>query len=1401
MAEKKQGSRKSRHAAFSEENRHNILQLIQDRLPLMLLVIDRQFHVRDLNKAALDYTEGCTGEIIGELIGNVFRCLESFKTEKGCGYSPGCKKCSYRHLVSITIDEQRGFGPFESVIQKYSLDGSRRAIPVQINSYPIEISEEKLALVILSDITQQKETEYKLRQSEERLRSTLESMSDLVFSIDKEGRFSDLYQPDSESNLMVPREIFTGQHYNDILPPQYAKLIDDAFNNLKAGKSKVQEVEYTVETGGVINWYSSKISRRHDPDGNFDGITIVSKDITTLKETEQQLHEKEVKLSSILDTVPDMVYEINPDGTVVFSNREAVEKLGWSVAKEGKVKLTDFLGEDELEANRDLIEHFLGQRDVLFNQVLELKAADGRNIPVETNSRILRNKNGYSILGVARDISQRKAIEDALRASEDKYRHLVESSVDMILRVDVEGIFTYINTTGCRILDYAEKDIIGKSYADFVREDYRECAVEFYFRQYEQKLANTYFEMPVIKSNGETIWLSQNVQAIMEDDEVIAFQAIARDITRLKDVQQKLVESEERFRTLSENSFDTIMRFDRELRHLYVNPIVESQTGIAPEEFIGKTHRDLGFPEHLVEIWENALQKVVDTGEVNRIEFMLPSGIWMDWLLIPEIAPDGEVKAIITSARDISKRKEMENALKASEKRFEEFMNYLPGVAFMKDAESRYLYYNHELRKVVGKGPEEDFRHKSDHEIWPPEVADMLRKSDLEVLDSQKSVRHIQDIPQDDGIHNWLAIKFPVPDEHNQTNIIGGIGLDMTESIKAQQEIAKFHTIAENANYGLSITDLDGKTLYVNPYFAHVHGYEPDELVGKDSSIFLVGYDDPVVINIRKQLEQKLSFDTCEVWHRTADGHLFPMLSNGIAIKDLNDNPIMVAANSVDITELKKAEEAIKSSEKRFRQVVSKIADGVLVLDNNGVVRFANPAAEGMFRRQPGELIGIEVGLNIISREDEIVSVLGADGHRPQTEIKTVEIDWEGQKAYLVSIRDISERRRVEELNRLLEAEKMVSDKMRELDHLKNGFVQTVTHELRTPVTILRSAIDQLVGGSLGEFSAAQKEFMEMMQRNISRLTRFATDVLALSSLDTGIYAINARPINIAETLKPELELIRAKAESRNISIHYEDSSKIYAFADADAVCQIIINLVNNAIMHNPEGTKVQILSHYVDNNYIEIEVKDDGKGIPEEEFDRIFDRFYQVSRKSGAGYKGIGLGLSVCKELVERMGGKIWVEKGLRKGVSFKFYLPTILLKEGVVFGRLAVAMGYLRSEQVSEIGKMQMSGAEQERIGDLFVKMGYLEEKERDEILAVQKELLSKPHPGHSEQVLGDSLIGLMSLKGGYINKDQLSGCLRYQQQQAEGGRRIKLGEAMCEMGLIKPEILTRLLSMQSM
>jgi len=112
-------------------------------------------------------------------------------------------------------------------------------------------------------------------------------------------------------------------------------------------------------------------------------------------------------------------------------------------------------------------------------------------------------------------------------------------------------------------------------------------------------------------------------------------------------------------------------------------------------------------------------------------------------------------------------------------------------------------------------------------------------------------------------------------------------------------------------------------------------------------------------------------------------------------------------------------------------------------------------------------------------------------------------------------------------------------------------------------------------------------------------------------------------------------------------------------FADADAVAEVLTNLVNNAIVHNPEGTRVAISARRLNDDFVEVRVTDTGRGIPEKAIETIFEKFVQVDRRSGPGYRGTGLGLPICRSLIEKMGGEIHVESRPDGGSSFRFTLP----------------------------------------------------------------------------------------------------------------------------------------------
>ncbi len=174
---------------------------------------------------------------------------------------------------------------------------------------------------------------------------------------------------------------------------------------------------------------------------------------------------------------------------------------------------------------------------------LELIRKDRNTIPVEGNFCFLCDTTGkvIGILSILRDITERKQAEEILLESAEQYRTLVENASDIVFRLDNTGHITFVNPAALSIMGYEEKEFIGRHYPTFIRSDMQEEAMNFFGRQFVKGIPNTYSEYPVIVKDGQEIWLGQNTQLIIEDDRVVGFQAVARDITERKRMEEKFL--------------------------------------------------------------------------------------------------------------------------------------------------------------------------------------------------------------------------------------------------------------------------------------------------------------------------------------------------------------------------------------------------------------------------------------------------------------------------------------------------------------------------------------------------------------------------------------------------------------------------------------------------------------------------------------------------------------------------------------------------------------------------------------------------------------------------------------------------------------------------------------------
>jgi diguanylate cyclase (GGDEF)-like protein/PAS domain S-box-containing protein len=190
-------------------------------------------------------------------------------------------------------------------------------------------------------------------------------------------------------------------------------------------------------------------------------------------------------------------------------------------------------------------------RDERRSYELKHLRADGTLVDTDVNLNVFAMNGKKYLQATIRDITERKRMEDLLRKSEEQYRTLVENASDILFRLDGTGHITMVNAAAIRVTGYGEKELIGKHYLTLIRPEMQEEAMKFFGRQFVKKIANTYSEFQIVRNDGCDIWLGQNTQLIFQEGKVVAFQAMARDITERKKMEARLKDSENRYRELS----------------------------------------------------------------------------------------------------------------------------------------------------------------------------------------------------------------------------------------------------------------------------------------------------------------------------------------------------------------------------------------------------------------------------------------------------------------------------------------------------------------------------------------------------------------------------------------------------------------------------------------------------------------------------------------------------------------------------------------------------------------------------------------------------------------------------------------------------------------------------------
>jgi PAS domain S-box-containing protein len=332
-------------------------------------------------------------------------------------------------------------------------------------------------------------------------------------------------------------------------------------------------------------------------------------------------------------------------------------------------------------------------------------------------------------------------------------------------------------------------------------------------------------------------------------------------------------------------------------------------------------------------------------------------------------------------------------------------------------------------------------------------------------------------------------------------------------------------------------------------------------------------------------------------------------------------------------------------------RVLEHVADGILLLDRNGVVRLWNPAAEAITSVSAEDVVGLPAVKVIPGWQEASDSVPVFESPDPGHAEVVVPVETKrGERWIAIS--------GVQFFGGTVFAFRDLTD-VRHLEEVKADFIATASHELRTPLAAVYGAAQTLLRHDFALDEVGRDRFVSLIADESERLGRIVNEILLANQLDAGRLDMEFEPFDATEVVERVVESTRVYAPP-TVSVEYSAADELPPVAaDLDKVRQVLVNLVENAIKYSPDGGRVEV-GVEPNADAVRFYVRDEGLGIPPEDQERVFEKFYRADPQMLRGVGGTGLGLYICKELVGRMGGHIWVESSGEKGSTFYFELPT---------------------------------------------------------------------------------------------------------------------------------------------
>jgi two-component system cell cycle sensor histidine kinase/response regulator CckA len=793
---------------------------------------------------------------------------------------------------------------------------------------------------------------------------------------------------------------------------------------------------------GIIN-INTVSSPRPFTLGQMKALTILASTAAAALESAslyRQVRQAEEKYRSIFDNAVEGIFQSTPEGRFITVNPSLARILGYDSPEEVIETITDIAHQLYVDPeSRAEAARLQEEQGILRDFEFEAYRKDGEKIWLSANRRTLLNEFGTELYreGTLEDITERKRIEEALRKSEDRYRDIVEHSHDLICTHDLEGQILSVNQTAAKALGYERDTLLGLNIREALLAEFSDEFDDYIAELRKEGIAHGLMAVQT-RAGEKRVWEYTNTLRT-EGVAVPIVRGMAHDVTEQRRAEAELRKSEAQYRRLLDTTYEGVMVFDAEMQITYVNHRLAEMLGVSATEMIGNsalsfvTNSSRGDVEQQ---WQHRAKGIKAQYDL-RLRRKDGSDLWVIVCATPIVGEHGGFIGSLSMLTDITERKQGEVLLRESEEKYRSIVETANEGIWLVDNEACTSFVNQQMAAMLGYTVAEMLGRPAFDFIFPADAAFVEQK----IAQRQQGTSDTNEfrLRRKDG-SAIVTLYNASPTKNQAGEVVGSLSMviDITERKRAEEALreseARFQSAFEHAPIGIALIAPDGRIVQVNHSFCEILGYTKEELLASD--VLVITHKDDIVAtiqHIRRLISGKVKTSQHERRFLHKLGHEVLALTNLSLMRDAENKPLYVIAQIQDITERKRAEEALGESEVRYRLLFESnplpmwVYDletlGFLAVNEAAIQHYGYSLKEfqGMTVRDIRPPEDIPALLENISRIGETRNEAGVWKHRKKdgtlidVEITSHPFTFAGRASELVLAHDVTERKQVEE--------------------------------------------------------------------------------------------------------------------------------------------------------------------------------------------------------------------------------------------------------------------------------------------------------------------------------------------------------------------------------------------------